>query len=82
MMKTQDIRCSQCGRKLAEGLFVRLSIKCPRCLAINEFTTESASECPSNQKGTRHDASNHQNRPVYRPARKLPAGPGRTAGKL
>jgi phage FluMu protein Com len=68
--------------QMRAALFVRLSIKCPRCRVINEFTTESARECPSNQKGTHHDASNHQNRPVHRPARQLPAGPGIPAGKL
>ncbi|MDO4795503.1 MAG: Com family DNA-binding transcriptional regulator [Brachymonas sp.] len=68
-MKTQDIRCNQCGKKLAEGLFVRLSIKCPRCRATNDLSTQSASECPQ-PKGAHHDAThNKHHRPLPHPAR-------------
>lgn len=31
----KEIRCAQCARKLAEGEFVRMVIKCPRCGAMN-----------------------------------------------
>ncbi|MBN9365995.1 MAG: Com family DNA-binding transcriptional regulator [Comamonadaceae bacterium] len=27
----EEIRCGACGRKLGEGIFARLAIKCPRC---------------------------------------------------
>lgn len=34
----KDIRCAACNRKLAEGQFVKLVIKCVRCSALNTFT--------------------------------------------
>ncbi|MCM2494531.1 Com family DNA-binding transcriptional regulator [Burkholderia glumae] len=39
---TLDIRCGQCGRKLAFGLYIELSIKCPRCGAINHLRATSS----------------------------------------
>ncbi|MFE1572299.1 Com family DNA-binding transcriptional regulator [Comamonas odontotermitis] len=33
----QEIRCGSCGRKLGEGIFQILSIKCPRCGTINSL---------------------------------------------
>ncbi|WP_083917830.1 Com family DNA-binding transcriptional regulator [Uliginosibacterium gangwonense] len=36
----QDIRCTQCGRKLAAGRYLELHIKCPRCRAMNHFKAE------------------------------------------
>lgn len=33
----QEIRCGACRRKLGEGVFSRLAIKCPRCGALNQF---------------------------------------------
>ncbi|MGE8356399.1 MAG: Com family DNA-binding transcriptional regulator [Microvirgula sp.] len=36
-----DIRCGHCGRKLAEGRYIHLTIKCPRCRAINHLKAES-----------------------------------------
>ncbi|MCW3479752.1 Com family DNA-binding transcriptional regulator [Neisseriaceae bacterium JH1-16] len=30
-----DIRCGQCDRKLATGRYLELTIKCPRCRALN-----------------------------------------------
>ncbi len=32
-----DIRCRVCTKKLAEGVFVRLSIKCQRCKTLNLY---------------------------------------------
>ncbi|MCK9345395.1 MAG: Com family DNA-binding transcriptional regulator [Candidatus Pacebacteria bacterium] len=32
-----EIRCGKCGKKLAEGEFICLSIKCPRCGVINQL---------------------------------------------
>lgn len=37
----QEIRCGHCSKKLAEGVFTRLSIKCPRCRVMNQLRTES-----------------------------------------
>ncbi|MDO9151701.1 MAG: Com family DNA-binding transcriptional regulator [Methylotenera sp.] len=33
----KDLRCSKCNKKLAEGLAIQLSIKCPRCGQINQY---------------------------------------------
>ncbi len=38
----QEIRCGSCRRKLAEGEYTRLAIKCPRCGAFNHLSAESA----------------------------------------
>ncbi|MCG9093447.1 Com family DNA-binding transcriptional regulator [Laribacter hongkongensis] len=40
-MFNTDIRCGQCGRKLAEGRYLELTIKCPRCRAMNHMKAES-----------------------------------------
>lgn len=32
-----DIRCGQCRRKLGEGSYLHLAIKCPRCGTINQL---------------------------------------------
>lgn len=47
----EEIRCGSCRRKLAEGEYTRLSIKCPRCGAFNQLSAESApSERPLSVK--------------------------------
>jgi phage FluMu protein Com len=33
----ETIRCGKCNKKLAEAEFSRLSIKCPRCGAMNHL---------------------------------------------
>jgi len=40
-MQKEDIRCGQCGRKMAEGQYVDLRIKCPRCGAFNHLRASS-----------------------------------------
>lgn len=49
-----DIRCGQCGRKMAEGTYIVLSIKCPCCRAINHYRastrTPHASERPTHHQ--------------------------------
>ncbi|MFG8081233.1 Com family DNA-binding transcriptional regulator [Pseudomonas aeruginosa] len=37
----KEIRCGNCRRKLAEGEYLRLSIKCPRCGTLNYLSAES-----------------------------------------
>ncbi|ELQ8315408.1 MULTISPECIES: Com family DNA-binding transcriptional regulator [Pseudomonadota] len=37
----REIRCAACSRKLGEGVFTRLVIKCPRCRALNVLKAES-----------------------------------------
>ncbi|MEO6919582.1 MAG: Com family DNA-binding transcriptional regulator [Collimonas sp.] len=33
----QEIRCGNCSRKLGEGEYIALSIKCPRCGTLNHL---------------------------------------------
>lgn len=54
-MQNPDIRCGHCARKLGEGQYSRLAIKCPRCGTLNHFTAPShpathASERPNTRK--------------------------------
>ncbi|QDQ24947.1 Com family DNA-binding transcriptional regulator [Chitinimonas arctica] len=37
----QENRCGQCNRKLAEGSYIRLNIKCPRCNTLNHLSAPS-----------------------------------------
>ncbi|MBN3779905.1 Com family DNA-binding transcriptional regulator [Burkholderia sp. Ac-20345] len=36
-----EIRCGRCTRKLGAGRYLELSIKCPRCKAVNVLKAES-----------------------------------------
>ncbi|TAL53813.1 Com family DNA-binding transcriptional regulator [Pandoraea sp.] len=36
----KEIRCENCRRKLAMAEYTRLSIKCPRCRALNVLRAE------------------------------------------
>lgn len=38
----QEIRCGACRRKLGEGVFPRLAIKCPRCGVLNQFPSAAS----------------------------------------
>ncbi|WP_110390626.1 Com family DNA-binding transcriptional regulator [Rivihabitans pingtungensis] len=40
-MQQNDIRCGNCRRKLGEGVYLSLTIKCPRCGCINHLRAES-----------------------------------------
>ncbi|WP_082752780.1 Com family DNA-binding transcriptional regulator [Janthinobacterium sp. B9-8] len=42
----QNIRCAQCHKKLAEGRYLELSIKCPRCGAFNYLKAPSLQSDP------------------------------------
>ncbi|MBV5296279.1 MAG: Com family DNA-binding transcriptional regulator [Curvibacter lanceolatus] len=37
----EEIRCGACSRKLGEGEYTRLVIKCPRCGAMNSLRAQS-----------------------------------------
>ncbi len=41
-----EIRCGACRRKLGEGEYVRLAIKCPRCGALNTFQSAPSASNP------------------------------------
>ncbi|MGQ5525575.1 Com family DNA-binding transcriptional regulator [Chitinimonas sp. PSY-7] len=38
----QEVRCGHCHRKLAEAIYTRLNIKCPRCGTFNHLSATSA----------------------------------------
>ncbi|MGQ0710349.1 MAG: Com family DNA-binding transcriptional regulator [Rhodoferax sp.] len=41
MLQAKEIRCGQCQRKLATGHYIELTIKCPRCRAVNHLRAAS-----------------------------------------
>lgn len=47
----EEIRCGSCNRKLAEGEYIRLAIKCPRCGAVNQLSAPSAFSKKENARG-------------------------------
>lgn len=54
----KEIRCAACNRKLAEGQFVILVIKCMRCNALNTFTERhdlEVSSAPPPERPKRHE---------------------------
>ncbi|TDK65964.1 Com family DNA-binding transcriptional regulator [Sapientia aquatica] len=42
----QEIRCGNCHRKLGEGIYIQLSIKCPRCKTMNTYNHIGAKSTP------------------------------------
>ncbi|MDN4572904.1 Com family DNA-binding transcriptional regulator [Pandoraea cepalis] len=46
----QEIRCGSCNRKLGEGEYLRLSIKCTRCGAFNVL--RAGSPIPARQRAS------------------------------
>ncbi len=42
-----DLRCKQCGKKLASALKGRVAIVCPRCSVYNTFETDLTNESES-----------------------------------
>ncbi|MFJ2990921.1 Com family DNA-binding transcriptional regulator [Collimonas sp. NPDC087041] len=38
----QDIRCGNCSKKLGEGEYIALAMKCPRCGTLNHLRAESS----------------------------------------
>jgi len=57
----KDIRCTCCHKKLAEGEFIHLTIKCPRCKTLNILSTRSATTerpgTPPRSNGSHHERS-------------------------
>jgi phage FluMu protein Com len=37
----QEVRCANCNRKLAMGVFQLLNIKCPRCGTLNSLRVQA-----------------------------------------
>ncbi|WP_081466410.1 Com family DNA-binding transcriptional regulator [Collimonas fungivorans] len=57
-----EIRCGSCSRKLGEGEYITLVIKCPRCGTLNHLrATRPISAChrASDYGETRASKSNH-----------------------
>jgi len=52
----QDIRCSECSKKLGAGQYIQLSIKCPRCKSINNLSAESTTQ---DRRGATFKGSSH-----------------------
>lgn len=40
-LQMEEIRCGACRKKLGEGVFAQLVIKCPRCGALNHLRATS-----------------------------------------
>lgn len=63
-----EIRCGNCHRKLGEGEYTRLAIKCPRCGHINQLSAQSA--IPERRRAspvnTTHDGLSSPNGQTYR----------------
>ena len=58
-----EIRCGNCRRKLGEGIFTALTIKCPRCGVLNSL--RAASPSPARQGAP--DPQGHHNVTVTLP---------------
>lgn len=57
----KEIRCCKCGKKLAEGTYIELSIKCDRCKFINNL---KAMSLPGDLNGhTHHSVDGRQTPP-------------------
>jgi len=54
-MQNKDIRCGACRRKLGEGVYTHLSIKCPRCGTINQLRAVRPSPEPPEGHSTEKD---------------------------
>ncbi|AFU47357.1 hypothetical protein C380_18315 [Acidovorax sp. KKS102] len=76
----EEIRCGACRRKLGEGIFTALTIKCPRCGGMNHL--RAMSPPPARQgastDGIHHDDTHHsldrRQTPTRRPvAEQVPA---------
>ncbi|MBR7782698.1 Com family DNA-binding transcriptional regulator [Undibacterium luofuense] len=73
----QDIRCGTCSKKLGEGEFIALTIKCSRCKSMNHLRAMSSeAECHRaslsgvNIEQTDHSLDRRQtsSRQTYHPA--------------
>ncbi|WP_126311855.1 Com family DNA-binding transcriptional regulator [Delftia acidovorans] len=81
MQPLKEIRCGQCGRKLAMAIFEQIQIKCPRCGTMNHMQAESLThERPgASIPMTANDTPSHRMPPDRQRnhlSRGLPAGAG------
>lgn len=69
----EEIRCGACHRKLGEGLYTALSIKCPRCGVLNQLKKAGSlkPERPGASSMRAHDDSLPDPMPKNRPRHHL-----------
>ena len=62
----KEIRCGNCGRLLAKGTALDLSIKCPRCGAINHVRATRPGSEPHDGHGSLNNEKIDRRQPVLR----------------
>ena len=55
-----EIRCGQCKKKLAEGVYTKLTIKCARCSTINHFQEGHEPHQPRTPGASNMEVSNER----------------------
>ena len=61
MQNTEEIRCGTCRRKLGQGHYVHLTIKCPSCRAVNTLrATALHTSTPASVETQTDDESTNQ----------------------
>lgn len=55
-----EVRCGKCSKKLAEGNFQSLSIKCPRCGTLNFLSATGAKSERHGTPSRSHHASDQR----------------------
>jgi len=58
-----DIRCGTCSKKLGEGIYQTLQIKCPRCKTLNFLRAESTQSEHPECHSKNHTHGKHQEKP-------------------
>ena len=56
-INVEEIRCSNCNKKLAEADYRRLAIKCPRCGVMN--TLKATEPLPSAKSAQKEKTGDH-----------------------
>ncbi|MGY8903703.1 MAG: Com family DNA-binding transcriptional regulator [Burkholderiales bacterium] len=71
-----EIRCGACARKLGEGQFTLLSIKCPRCGTLNHLRAMSPlPERPgASNLGDKDGSNSWGQKPIGMAGRQKPPG--------
>lgn len=58
-----EIRCGQCGKKLAEGVYTKLTIKCARCSTLNHFKEGHEPHQPRTPEASNKEATHERRNP-------------------
>ncbi|UCU94032.1 Com family DNA-binding transcriptional regulator [Hydrogenophaga taeniospiralis] len=67
-----EIRCGSCRRKLGEGTYTVLTIKCPRCGGMNHLRAESPQPACHRAPDQQHNDGTQTDPPRPRPGRQGP----------